>query len=342
MIALGIFVILVGGIILQGLRYIPNNPPHNALVTVFGARTEKVKKEGLRFFLFYPFFMGYVLVNVERRPKEFSTIVRTPDNAESKLPIAYTYRIVKLRVFLDNGGHLKVEEQIEGKLTERAREWSVSPNEGPETWEELRRSGLEASATLTKAIGFNHITEIKKYAQNVPTFTWLRFFEKPRPETEITKKEKPWIEKDWAKVKAIYSSLSPEQQKELEIDVENRREEIKHLRAGLGHVLIEDLGIEIERLNLGDITVIGDVGKFADMKAKEVQQRSGEVYEVETDLMKADKLVAAAKKDGKEMTTERAYQIILEWKTAREGHGFTIPGLTPAVEAILKALFSRS
>ena len=49
---IGILLIAIGVVlmvILQGLRRIPANPPQVALVTFFGERIQRVKKEGWRF-----------------------------------------------------------------------------------------------------------------------------------------------------------------------------------------------------------------------------------------------------------------------------------------------------
>ncbi len=278
-------IFIAGGVLLQGLRRIPNNPPHKAVVTVLGKRTARVKDEGWRFFFLHPFIFGYVLVNVSRISKEFSVSVRTPDRAESSVPIAITFRpLTELLVpYLNNSGEEGVTKQLQGKIEERVREWTMADEEGPQNWKELQKSRLEAASVLTKTIGANYITIIPDYAQDVPTVIWMRYFTKPRPEpSENTpKNERKWMEDDWTLVKNVYEPLGDTEKRELEEDVKKRMEEIKALRAGSGNIKLGDLGITIERLNIADIKLLGEVARAAEMEAKEVQEREAEKLELE-------------------------------------------------------------
>lgn len=341
--AIGIFVILLG-LILQGMHRVENNPPNRALVTFFGKRIGREKKEGWRFFFLQPFVFGHIDVNVERRSKKPSIEVRTPDNAKSVVPIAYTYIIHDIKVFLDNKGEGGVEEQIEGKLAERTREWAVSPNEGPANWEELRQSELEAVSTLAKRLGANSLTNIP--FQKIPTIILMKYFSEPKPKEAVTEREKDWIgpNKDWAPVREELSKLSEEEQEGLEKAVKNRREEIENLRAGSGSIEIGDLGITIKHLNLGEIKVQDETAKAAESKAREEQERRGEIFEIETDSMKAQKLIEAVEEANKKITDvdakqklsfEEAYRMILDYKMTKDGHGFAVPGLAPALASLV-------
>jgi hypothetical protein len=339
LIILGIFIILLG-MILQGMHKVPNNPPHKALITLFGKLTGEIKEEGWRFFFLRRMVFDCIEVNVEKRTEDFSTEVTTPDNIPSDFPISYVYEIYDLVTFLKNKGDEGVKKQVSSKLTERAREWAASPDEGPATWEELRKSQWEAVSILIKAIGLNHVAKIPDKAQKVPTFIWLRYFENPRPSKAATEKEKPWIGDDgkWTKVEDVFKNdLSDIERKELKEAVENRRDEIKNLRSGSGKIEMKDLGVRITSLNIGKIKVEKKIADAAEGKAQEEQERLKETYEVQTDLQKAKALVEALKANGEAMSLENAYRIILEWKTTREGHGFTIPGLTPTLVNLVSA-----
>jgi uncharacterized protein YndB with AHSA1/START domain len=93
---------------------------------------------------------------------------------------------------------------------------------------------------------------------------------------------------------------------------------------------------------LGEIIGEGETAKAAEKLAREEQERRAEVFEVETDLLKAGKLVEAAKNDGKPISVEKAYRIVLEWKATRDGQGFTIPGLVDELGPISKALLGKA
>lgn len=113
---------------------------------------------------------------------------------------------------------------------------------------------------------------------------------------------------------------------------------VRRIRQGNGIEPIPQLGIILNRLNVGEIKPQGQLAKAAESEVKEVQERRGEVFEVETDLLKAQQLVAAAAARSEVLSTQQAFQIIMEWKATREGRGFTIPGVSPVIAEIAKAI----
>lgn len=278
---------VIGAFMLQGLRRIPANPPHKGQMTLFGRRISgKFFNEGWRLFPFFPYLIGFILVKVERITFEIvSEKTRTPDRAESKIPVFLTGRpIPELLVnYLDSGGEKGVEHQLRGKILERIREWGMGPEEGPATWIELNQSHLEAVSVLVKQIAGNCLPVIPDYAQQVPTWIWLRYFSQPQP-TKFLKNEKPWARNKWKKIKEVLKSIEESKGvaaiEKLEKAVEQRRKAIEDLRTGSGTIVLQDLGFMLERLNLGDIDVLGDVGKQAEGEAKEEQERQKDALEL--------------------------------------------------------------
>ncbi|MDP3901417.1 MAG: hypothetical protein Q8Q37_00365 [bacterium] len=277
------FVFLGGMFFLQGLRQIPAKPPHKGQLTVFGKRAPGASvDEGWGFFPIYPFWFGFVMVKVERFTFDVTVARgRTPDRAESKIPVQITLRpcATHLMEFIDSGSESGVIAQLTGKIQERVREWAMGDEEGPATWEELNQSQLEGTSVLVKKIASNSLSEIPDFAQGVPTWIWLRFFSQPRP-TKLLKNEKVWAGNDWEKVRNVLDSLNDEQQTGLKTAVDGRRAQISALRTGKGKILLDDLGVTLERLNIGDVDVLGETGKTAELQAKEEQERQGEKMEL--------------------------------------------------------------
>ena len=306
---------ILGVILLQGLRRIPASPPHKGQRTWLGRRLPgKFVNEGWRFFLGYPYLMGFVLVKVERITFGIiSEKTRTPDQAESKVPITITFRPLGnlLTQYIDSKGEDGVKEQIEGKIRERIREWAMSPEEGPVNWVELNQARLEAVSMLITKIARNSLTQIPDYAQEVPTWIWLRYFAKPRP-MAILQNEIPWEENSWQRVRRVLTKIKRKHGgagaiTALETAVENRRKEIEALRTGTGNITLDDLGVQIERLNIGDIDVLGEVAKQAELKAKEKEEKDGQRIELEHFSEQVQALMVAPPK-GPGLTREQAIE----------------------------------
>lgn len=291
----GTFLALFGSFVLQGLRSIPNDPPQKGVLTVLGVRQPTVLDEGWTFFPFFPYIFGYIGVEVSRVKRKFTVTVKTPDRADSEVPIELTYRPLNrfLEVhdgfikFLNSGKNEGVEGQLSGKIEERVREWAMADEEGPQNWEELQKSRLEAASVLTKTIGFNHVTEIPEYAEAVPTIIWMRYFTNPRP-TKWTINEEEWFKDGWKKVEDVILTFSKDENERqamknlLDNAVSKRRKEVQDLRSGNGAIFLEDLGIKIERLNVGEIRVLGEVATTADKRAKEKQEMEAEELELKS------------------------------------------------------------
>lgn len=115
---------------------------------------------------------------------------------------------------------------------------------------------------------------------------------------------------------------------------------------GNGRLCKESLGIIIKRLNIGEIAPEGELAKAAERHAVEEEERRGESYEQETDLLKAQQIVQVAQNLGQNIPLPEALRIVMEWKATREGKGFTIPGLVQALGGFAlvleKAIGARS
>lgn len=270
-----IAIFLVGAFFILGWQKIPADPPHLGVVTKMGERTNKVLKEGWRFIWWYPFY-NFILVKVEKIAKEFvSPKTRTPDRAESRVPIFTTISPdpENLIEYLDNGGEEGVLKQLEGILLERIREWAMGPEEGPRTWVELNQSRLEAVSILLKKIAGDNLAKIPDEAQAVPTWIWLRYTQQPRP-TVFFKNEEKWKRNKWKMVEDTVTKLKlAGKYDELMQAVEARRGQVMNLSQGTGEIKLCGLGCIMERLNLGDIEVLGEVAKKAEGEAKEEQER---------------------------------------------------------------------
>ncbi|OGG37484.1 hypothetical protein A2110_02705 [Candidatus Jorgensenbacteria bacterium GWA1_54_12] len=286
-VARGIFwALLICGPILHGMYRIENDPPEKGVVTLFGRRLPFYADEGWHFFFLRPFFLWYVPVGVKRVNFEVSVTTRTPDRAPVKVVVSLTVRPLSegLIQYLNSGGENGVRSIFEGHVEERIREWVEGTHEGPMDWRELYRGKLEMASVLAKRIAGNGSTipGIPETAQGVPTHILLLFFSKPRPSHDsLARNEKPWAEDDWARVREVVEKgLSDTTKKEIADAVEARRKKIQDLRAGSGKIEIPDIGIRLERLNITDVEVMGDVKKAADAAAREREEGDGEKREL--------------------------------------------------------------
>jgi len=136
---LGLLIFVFGAIVLQGLRKIPADPPHCAVVTRFGKRTNIVKREGWRFFPIYPWFYGYVLVNMTKKNQDLvPNDVRTAsDMAEVEISTSLTWRpdADNLVEYLNSGEEAGIKTILADMTEEAVREFAADPGREPYTWE---------------------------------------------------------------------------------------------------------------------------------------------------------------------------------------------------------------
>lgn len=338
---LALFVGLSLAFILQGLRQIPATPPHVGLLKIFGQRTDAVAKEGWRFFPLTPWWFDVVLIKIEKVNQDLlSQRLRSPELAELEVPVSITWSPdaesgVSLIQFLNSGGEGGVSNIFSDIIRERLREWAISEIEGPGDWQELMRAGEEASAILLKAVLGD---ELARIPSPIPTAVLKRYLDHPS-QPFLQSDRKNWGE-HWEEIMRSLPS-DPAELQLLKDAVGDRWKLVQMVRRGNGDFRKRELGIVIHRLNVGEIKVLGKLAEAAEQQPKEKQERRGEIFEVETDLQKAQMLVDAAKTAGETLSLQQAYQVVMEWKATREGRGFTIPGVAPAVAQIAEALFSK-
>lgn len=252
--------------------------------------TGSIKDEGWSFVFLKGFITDLILQDM--RDIVFDCIidkVRTPDKAESKIPIHFTINPDRdnLYQFFRAGGENGIKKQITGMMEERIREWAFADQEGPQTWEELSKSQLEATDVLVKRIigPGESISEIPDEAQSIPTSVLLKYYTNPRPKIEPDPDNGSlspiyeWSKDNWTgleeELKEI-EKVKPNIRVELKEAVEKRRMEISNIRSGKGNILASSLGVITSRMNIGEIELLGETAKAAELKAKEKQQKDGE------------------------------------------------------------------
>jgi hypothetical protein len=197
------------------LKKIPAEPPHLGIVTIWGERKPKIKKEGWRFLApFFPFFYDVILVNVEKKNQDLiPKNVRTKERAELQIRISMTWTPDKncLIQYLNCGGEAGVRTILDDMVEEISRRWAAE-----RSWEECLEANVATTGMLIKEIA--------------------------------------GLEKE---------------------------PEIKLVRQGNGTAPIESLGIILNRLNVGIITVVGKLVETAELKAIEEKEREAEKIEID-------------------------------------------------------------
>jgi regulator of protease activity HflC (stomatin/prohibitin superfamily) len=367
--------------VLAGFKKILADPPHVAVPTFLGKRLPKVMKEGLNYFLGYPWLMNYIEINVQYKKLSFTQVVRSPKLGELRVPIEIGWIPAKddgkLLITYLNVGREEVETFLRSTITQRLREWALSPIEGPRNAKELMSAQEEAIAVLLRTVVGVEEEEkkeerLEEIPSDIPTSILFKYFSKPRKMLNINEFQDWGEEKGWEKAeknllkkiredhldedeawKRAWSFLSEEErwgkikrqlgekEREIEEKVNRRKEIVKEIIGGRGNLKIPSLGIILLRFNIGEIEAIGELAKTMEYREKEEQERRGEIFEIETDLMKAEKIIKTAKEKGEELSLRDAYQIVMEWKATHEGRGFTIPGLSPTVTEILRKVLGE-
>ncbi|OGZ02894.1 MAG: hypothetical protein A2430_02325 [Candidatus Liptonbacteria bacterium RIFOXYC1_FULL_36_8] len=282
---------LTGCFILQGLRKIPADPPCIAVRVILGKRQKEsqILKEGWHFFPFYPFWHSYIKVNITKKNKEFILeSVRTPDSAELKIPVAITYspgisedgKISPQSIidFLNSGGENGVEKILEEMVKERIRAWAGDKIEGPQSWKEALAARWEAVDTLMKALTGSP----NEILSSVPTSILRKALKKPSIPPEESE-EKIWG-KNWEKVNDVLEKenyVDESSRKPLVEALKEREKAINSIRTGNGSRPIISLGITINRLNIGEIKILGKLAEAAEKEVVEKRERDAETVEFE-------------------------------------------------------------
>lgn len=297
---MGVLLIVYAGILLRAIQVIPANPPHVAQTTFLGKRIPVIKKEGWRIYLLRPWLYNYILIPITKVNQDLDEVeALTPDRGRVKIPVALTWTpdtdptpvsgVVPLVNFINAGGISGVSDIIQDIAIERIREWASSSDEGPQTWDDALRSRESATAILLKAIAGGSLGEI---SSKVPTTILIKYFAKSGKKP-LASEAKEWG-KNWEGVKDAITKESQDPARQAEASaagksyedllrgqIEERWRDIEKARAGNGGYRIPQLGIVLNRLNVGQILPTGRVALVADRQAEEVQEREAETVELE-------------------------------------------------------------
>lgn len=297
---IGVGIILPYFFIELGWQKVSADPPKKGIITRYGKRMYGFTvDEGWVFLPLYGFIFKLIQVTFERIPLSFDIETRVKDKSEVKIPIGLAIRVDKNNIinYLDSGKLEEVKAHLEDSIDERLREWALSKEEGPSNWEEMINVGVEGVSILVrKLVPRDKLPIIPNWAQDVPTFILLQYFRRPQPkEGKVMKYTKEWVKDNWEKVetnlKAGYKKAKDEnpdkfgtykeELNNLKEKVDERRQVIKNLQRGTGSLKISSLGIIIERLNIGQVELLGDAAKMADKQAVEKIEQEAERTEME-------------------------------------------------------------
>lgn len=153
----GVLFFLAGALFLQALRKIPADPPHKGVRTIWGKRKEdSIEDEGWGLFPLFPWWHGYVLVNMEKKNQDLTPEeVRTAqDMAEIQVKVSLTWRPApnNLLEYLNSGGENGVKSIIADVVTEAVREFAADPSREPNTWEDAIKMRKEFLAEIVLSI----------------------------------------------------------------------------------------------------------------------------------------------------------------------------------------------
>jgi len=160
-VAVSAAIALFGAYLLQGFQKIQADPPYVGIPTFLGKRQEGMQplREGWRFLPFYPYFFGFVLVNIVKIDLDLTgesrQLVRTPDMAEVAISVSGLfqpdYRSSRALIkFKDSGGKDGLINIITDAIRQELRIWGV--NSKRTSWKEVVEAREEAVETLIRAI----------------------------------------------------------------------------------------------------------------------------------------------------------------------------------------------
>lgn len=278
-----LFILFYGAYVINGVREITPTPPTVGLMTIWRARKPRLKREGWRFFGLYPVWEGFIPVKVEKVNLDLPIEnVRTPDLAQLTIPVSITFmpawKVTDQRgaeretpehliEYLNTGGTEGVKKILENIVPERLREWAQSKLEGPRDFREALAAQEEAIAVLLMKILGEKLPQIPG---GIPLQIVMKhFFWGGLTPEEIVRWKPAW------------DGLSDAERNDIVRKKEDLRSLVIEARRGDGHFVHPQLGIIINRLNVGEIKLEGKVAETADLLAKEKLEQDGEVVERE-------------------------------------------------------------
>jgi len=328
-------------------RMLKASPPEIGLITIWGRRTSKFKKEGLILIApFFPFYYDVIPINVEKKNKDLPPqICMTPkDLAKSKVPLSYTYTPDKdhLTEYINYGGSKGVENVLDDIIEEKVREWTMAEDEGPQTFEQLMKSKTEAVNILLKAIAGQEL--VPAINCDIPTSILLKYFDKPQ-KTPTEDEVKVWG-KDWINVANALKNEDPDkgrqysekEKAQIKKDVAARKEMIKQIRSGNGAQKIPQLGITLNRLNIGDIALEqgSELAKSVERIAKEQRDREAGIIKLKNVRDRVKELTNEKLTSKGGLSINDAIEVVqtergIVNKTVHEIKGFNLEGFAKAI-----------
>ncbi|MGB9743182.1 MAG: SPFH domain-containing protein [Minisyncoccales bacterium] len=340
--------LLCGLFVYYGIRVIPADPPHKAVLVFLGKRQKKVLNEGWVWLPLAPrIFDGIMVKTVKINQDLPPQIVRTPDYAELevKVSITWTPGITKkeasarekaeaLIEYLNSGEENGVKTIIEDIIKDRLRSWAFSEEEGPTNWQEAIGARDDAVAVLLKAILGEDLPSIES---TIPLPVLLKYFSKRQPLAS----EKKWggENKDWQPLEEELKKLPKEERKKLQKQVEERQAIIQKIKQGDGLLYKRALGITINRFTINEIQLRGKVAEAVEAAVREKYEQEADTIEIMNVLARVNELMKNLK-----ISPEQALEIVQTErgkvdKKIQEGKLNISPETRQMIENLL-ALFS--
>ncbi len=309
-------------------KKIEADPPHIGILTIWGSPKKIIIEAGWHMFAnYFPLLISFINVktgkinedlvfehircrfdeeeNEKNNKKGPQKNNKSPKSGGSVVAyVDFTYRVDKEQAykFVDTGKEEGVRKIVDGILGEDIRQMGRE-----HTWEEMTFGTDALSARIIlKIVGEN----IKENLEKEDVDEILGF------ENIFNKKEVDKFLADEEKV-------------------------ARFLRKALGNGVtdVHDLGIKILRLNVKKIDEEGDLKKYAEESAKELQQRRAENYELETEIKQAKVLLKGYQNSGDETKTfEDCILEIRRRKAIREGKGQVIDLAGSGIEGLITGL----
>ena len=302
-----VFLLLTTGLFVRnGIKVVPANPPHKGILTFLGKRQEVALNEGWNWLPLYSFIFNFILIKVEKVNYDpESQQVRTPDRAVISVLPSITWkpgiqgRPDSFISYLNSGGEAGVKKIIHDIIEDRVKTWASSNREGPSTWTEAQALKDDAHEVLVKALLGKTLEPIRS---EVPTNTWMRFFDKPQsePTSYDANQKNGWAYKNpetgdwnWNGLQDYYEKLSEDERKRIYDAVEKRRDDVRNIREGKGEFGEESLGITIIRFTINEVKVEGEVAKAAELEEKERREKQADTVEIDNFSQRATSLMKA-------------------------------------------------
>ncbi len=267
----GLIVIGLGGLLVgASLQVIPAAPPHVGVLTVWGRRTNVVKKEGYVLLApFFPFYVDVILVKVEKINLNFEPFkdVRcrvgteeTDNLSRNEIQSIVLTRQAGDKISAKSGGAVTVNVSVTYEV-DRNEVIAFLNAGGQEGVKDILRDII---AEDVRQIGAFLTWEMLAFSQNFVTVRLIYDITGNVPDDSFEDLSR----KQAGKLRGNYS------------EDEIQRFLNQYIQNGLS--TLADLGIRIRRLNVVNVEPEGELKQDAERNAREIQQRRAEVFEAET------------------------------------------------------------